>query len=136
MLACVSAVAAGALLAAAGAPPGDFAAASLSCRELKVLDKEGKLRISAGAVGEDAFGVACFDKDGKPRVGIGVSKDGTSSVQVLDRDGTVRISARVDPDGYALSQWFDQKGDARVVAGTNRGASEAPVLPTSDLKSR
>ena len=57
-------------------------------------------------------------------------------MQLLDREGTVRISARIDPDGYALSQWFDQKGDARIVAGTNRSEGEAPVLPTSDLKSR
>jgi hypothetical protein len=135
-LASVSCFAVACVLSAAKSPPGDVAAVSISCRDLKVIDQDGKLRVSVGSVGEGSFGVACFDKDGKPRVGLGLSKDGASSVQLLDREGMVRISARIDPDGYALSQWFDQKGDARIVAGTNRSAVEAPVLPTSDLKSR
>ena len=90
-------------------PVGDATFDTITCKGWKVVDKDGKVRISATT---DA--------------------DGQASVWWLDKDGKSRIAAGTLADGEASVMWLDKDEKLRIAAGTN--AAGTVVLPTSDFK--
>lgn len=128
-LCCVAVVALGAVRGADNA-----AFDELTCRAIRVVDKDGKVRVTVGALSDRAFGMTILDADSKPRIGIGTTLGGDAMLDMLDAKGESRMSIETDKEGYALTRWKDARGNPRVVAGTYRSAEEAPSLPTADLK--
>ncbi len=96
-------------------PAGDATFDTITCKEWRVVDKDGKKRIVAG-----------------------VSDDGLAAgVQWLDQDGKVRIGAVTRTDRDAAVQWFDRDGNARFVTGTRADGTVLNgmvALPTSNVK--
>ena len=73
------------------------------------------------------------DADGKARIRTATLTDGTAGVQWLDKDGKVRIGAATFADGNATVQWLDNEGKMRIHAGTFSNGTL--ILPTEDLTS-
>ena len=82
---------------------------TITCKEWRVVDKHGMVRIDAAAN----------------------AADGLASVQVIDKDGMVRITAATLANGLASVQWLDKDEKMRIGAGTQ--ADGTVVLPTTDL---
>ena len=58
-------------------PAGDATFDTITCKAWKVVDKDGKVRISAKTFADGEAGVAWLDKDEKMRIGAGTTADGT-----------------------------------------------------------
>ena len=136
-------------------PAGDAEFGTITCKEWRVVDKDGKVRIGAVTGANGDAGVQWKDKDGKVRITAATYGKGTADVQWLDKDCKPRISALTTADGQAGLGWWDKDGKMRITAATGadgdaavtwwdkdgkqriRAATYADgtvVLPTSDLK--
>ena len=67
--------------------------------ELRLVDREGRVRarMVLGAHGEP--GVGLLDGDGRPRITLGLGTDGDPSLNLLDQDGRLRATLRLGKDG-------------------------------------
>ncbi len=65
-------------------PAGDATFDTITCKEWKVVDKEGKLRISAETLADGNARVAWKDKDGKTRILAATKADGTVELPTKD----------------------------------------------------
>ena len=142
---------AGSVLLGAVSPAGDATFDTITCKEWRVVDKDGKTRIlantaadgNAGVMWRDKDGkvriaantnakglasVGWFDKDGKVRIGADTDADGNAGVMWLDKDGKVRIDAATEATGFAAVTWFDKDGKVRILANTE--ADGTVVYPT------
>ena len=72
---------------------------TITCKEWKVVDADGKARIRTATLTDGTAGVQWLDKDGKVRIGAATFADGNASVTWLDKDGNQRINATTFPDG-------------------------------------
>ena len=90
-------------------PVGDATFDTITCKAWRIVDKDGKQRISAETFADGKASVQCFDKDEKQRISAATFADGDAGVQWSDKDGKMRINAGTTADGTV-------------------------VLPTSDLK--
>ena len=113
-------------------PAGDATFETITCKELRVIDKDGKLRIAAATLANGQAGLAWLDKDQKIRITAATNPDGSAAMGWLDKDGTARIAAETSADGQATLAWLDKDGKMRIFAATL--ADGTVVLPTSDLK--
>ncbi len=104
----------------------------VTCKELRVVDKDGKLRINASTSEDGQASVQLFDNDGKLRIKAGTRADGRASVYWFDKDGELRIDVSTSANGEASVRWFDKDGETRINAGTL--ADGTVVLPTEDCK--
>ena len=137
---------------AAVRPAGDATFDTITCKQWKVVDAEGKERITAFTNPDGMAGVTWNDKDGKKRIAAGTLAgqasvqwfdkdekmriealtlaDGTASVKWVDKDGKPRISAKTLANGSAGVGWLDKEGKVRITAGTV--ADGTVLLPTQD----
>ena len=139
---------------AAVRPAGDATFDTITCKEWRVVDKHGMVRIAAAANAADGYaGVAWLDKDEKVRIrastladgSAGVTwrdkhdkvriraatlADGSAGVTWLDKDEKVRIRASTTADGSAGGEWRDKDGKVRITAATL--ADGTVFLPTTD----
>jgi hypothetical protein len=90
---------AGSVLLGAVSPAGDATFDTITCKEWKVVDKDGKLRIRANTLADGGAGVAWADKDGKTRITATTLADGTAAVALADKDRKLRINASTLADG-------------------------------------
>ena len=58
---------------------------TITCKEWRVVDKDGKLRIVAGTVADGQASVVWLDKDGTLRIYAGTLADGTVVLPTEDR---------------------------------------------------
>ncbi len=113
-------------------PVGDATFDTITCKEWKVVDKDGKPRIGAATAPDGSAGVAWVDKDGKPRIVAGTEPDGSANVVWADKDGKPRIGAGTGHKLGSGVMWYDKDGKVRILALT---LSDGTVfLPTEDLK--
>ena len=91
----------------------------VTCKELRVVDKDGKLRINASTSEDGQASVQLFDNDGKLRIDVSTFADGQTSVRWLDKDGKLRIKAGTRADGRASVYWFDKDGELRIDVSTS-----------------
>ena len=117
---------------AAVRPAGDAAFDTITCKEWKVVDKDGKWRIMASTLANGYAGVTWFDKDGNVRIAADTFADGNAGVAWLDKDGKARIDAATAVDGTACVIWHDKDGKTRFGAATL--ADGTVLLPTKDLE--
>jgi hypothetical protein len=116
-----------------GVPPaGDATFNAITCKEWKVVDKDGKERIRARTAPDGTASVWWFDKDGKRRIGAVTLPNGVAGVSWRDQAEKERINAATGPDGGAILSWWDNRGKERINAGTD--AAGMVALPTQDLK--
>ena len=107
----------------------------ITCDGWRVVDKDGKVRISAGTLSDGnavPVGVEWRDEDDKVRIAAGTAADGDAGVVWNDKDGKGRISAGTWADGKAAVICMDKDGKQRIGASTF--ADGTVELPTSDLK--
>ena len=105
----LAAVIVGGTLIVAMRPAGNATFDRVTCKNLSVIDDNGKQRISAFT---DAAGDAVM--------------------QWLDKDEKTRISTHTPADGSAAMQWHDKDGKERIEAGTDTDGTVG--LPTTDLQ--
>ena len=105
---------------------------SITCKEWRVIDKDGKERIHAGTNPDGAVTMQWIDPDGKVRIVAASFVDGQSGVQWYDRNGKVRIGAGTNADGDASILWFDSDGNRRINAMTRPDGTV--ILPNSESK--
>ena len=73
---------------------------TITCKTLRVVDEDGKVRISAYAEADGSAAVGWYDKDGKVRIAAYTQDaDGTAGVAWFDKDEKVRIGAATKADG-------------------------------------
>ena len=154
ILALTGIIVAGGFIAAVR-PTGDATFDTITCKEWKVVDADGKVRIVAATFADGRAGVQWLDKDEKMRITAITFANGYAGVQWNDKDGKVRIGASTLADGGSTVDWLDKNEKLRirvgtfangtVVAGVNDidgtmriGASTfadgTVILPTKDLK--
>jgi hypothetical protein len=121
---------AGCTLLGAVSPVGDATFDTITCKEWRVVDKDGKVRISASTLADGTAGVDWLDKDGKIRIVAGTFANGTAAaVTLCDKDEQVRINASTIANGFAGVTWFDKAGKIRLAASTN--ADGTVLYPTA-----
>ena len=59
---------------------GDARFGTITCKEWRVVDEDGKMRISAATSADGDAGVVLADKDGKMRIHAATDADGTGPV--------------------------------------------------------
>jgi hypothetical protein len=59
------------------APTGDATFDTITCKQWKVVDKDGKVRIGANTRDDGTAAVVWIDKDGAGRIAAGTLADGT-----------------------------------------------------------
>ena len=69
---------------------------TITCKEWKVVDADGKLRIAAATFANGEASVQWLDKDEKGRIKAGTFADGDANVKWRDKDEKVRIGASTD----------------------------------------
>ena len=116
---------------AAVRPAGDATFDTITCKTWKIIDKGGKLRITASTLADGDAGVQWLDKEEKPRITASTNSDGEARVLWLDKDEKRRISATTFPDGSASMGWLDKDGKLRIVAATL--ADGHVFLPTTNM---
>ena len=104
---------------------------TITCKKWRVVDEDGKARISAGTFADGTASVAWFDKDVKSRITASTSADGLAAVTWRDKDGQSRISAGTLADGNSGVQLRDKDGKRRIDATTF--ANGTVILPTKDF---
>ena len=57
---------------------------TITCKKWRVVDEDGKARISAGTYADGNASVLWLDKDGKVRIGAGTLADGTVALPTTD----------------------------------------------------
>ncbi len=142
-----------------GASPDEKTASfdSLTCREFKVLDKDGNCRIRASIndkamatltlqspsgsprvmlmdLPEKGAGITLLDQEGKIRIVASTSKNGSGEIALNDANQKARIVAGTDASGTARIVWWDGDGKMRIDLGTyelSRGAEFAALTYTS-----
>ena len=103
---------------AAVRPAGDATFDTITCKTWKIIDKGGKLRITASTLADGDAGVQWLDKDGKERITAFTNPDGQASVQWLDKEEKPRITASTNSDGEARVLWLDKDEKRRISATT------------------
>ena len=112
--------------------PRDAAFNKITCMEWNVVDKDKKVRISAGTYADGNTMLILRDKEQKQKLSAATDSVGNSSVMFFDKDGKIRITAHTDTNGYAGLNWFDKDENLRIRATTKPDGTVA--LPTNDLE--
>ena len=69
---------------AAVRPASDVTFDTVTCKKWKVVDDDGKTRISAGTKADGRASVTWYDKDSKERIKAGTWADGTANLPTID----------------------------------------------------
>ena len=78
---------------------GDTTFDTITCKTWRVVDKDGKTRISAASLPDGAASMNWFDKDEKLRISASTRADGNAIVALSDKDNNGRIMAATLADG-------------------------------------
>ena len=122
----LAAVIVGGTLVVAMRPAGNATFDTVTCKGWAVVDKDGKMRISATTTANGEAGMEWSDTYGKKRMGASTLADGAAGMTWLDTNGKKRMVAGTDPDGEAGMMWYDKDGKNRMDAST--GASSAGMM--------
>ena len=120
---------------AAVRPAGDATFDTITCKQWKVVDAEGKERITAFTNPDGMAGVTWNDKDGKKRIAAGTLA-GQASVQWFDKDEKMRIEALTHDNGQASVAWLDKDEKQRIAAGTLADGQASVMWLDKDGKQR
>ena len=108
----------------------------ITCDGWRVVDKDGKLRISAGTSADGNAGVRWLDKEGKQRISALIYDNGNAGVMLADKDHKLRISASTYADGKAGVGLLDKDGKERISASTDANGKAGVGLLDKDEKLR
>jgi hypothetical protein len=125
---------AGSVLLGAVSPAGDATFDTITCKEWKVVDKDGKVRIAANTKADGRASVVWADKDGMFRIVASTDAYGAAGVDWYDKDGKFRIIASTDARGGAVVDWKDKDGKTRIAAGTKADGFAGVVWADKDGK--
>ena len=92
-------IAIAAVTVAATRPVGDATFNTVTCTSWKLVDNEGKERISASTLADGSAGMKWVDNEGIVRITAFTMAGGSASIIMADKDGKVRIGAGTNPDG-------------------------------------
>ena len=95
----LASILAGSALIFAVRPAGDATFDTITCKEWRVVDKDGKVRIAAGTAPDGIVGLLWMDKDGTGRILAATFADGDAGVAWSDKDGKTRILADTAASG-------------------------------------
>lgn len=98
--------------------PADAAFGVVTCREVRIVDASGKIRVRLGSAAGGAAGVEWLAPDGRRRMWTETAADGSPSLALSDAAGTSRLTASVSPQGDAAMQWFDADRRMRMNAAS------------------
>ena len=104
---------------------------TITCKTWRVVDADGKKRITAFTNPDGEAIVNWCDKDGKVRIYAGTFADGEASVRWLDKDEKLRIAAATLADGTAAVLWSDKDEKLKILAATRNNGTV--LLPTQEL---
>jgi hypothetical protein len=121
---------AGSVLLGAVSPAGDATFDTITCKEWKVVDKDGKVRIRAGVFGNDV-GLALMDKAGTNRIMI-FESDGDAVMNVNDSGGKPRVAVSVQGNGNAGVVWYDPWGKTSFAGVTTADGTVAYPTATGN----
>ena len=127
---------AGSVLLGAVSPAGDATFDTITCKEWKVVDKDGKVRIAAITEADGDAYVDWRDKNGNTRIIAGTQANGDADVTWLDKDGKGRIFASTRADGDAYVVYSDKDGKSRIFASTRADGDAYVVYSDKDGKGR
>lgn len=89
---------------------------SLTVKDLRIVDAEGKLRAYLGPLTNGNFGLNLYDSPGRLRAAIGIIEDADQPiVQLFDDQGTVRISLGPTTTGTWHVAVLDSTGQFRAI---------------------
>lgn len=91
----------------------------IEARQFRVVDSQGRERISLGMGGEGPV-VRLYDEGGKPRVGLGMTSEG-STIGLHDRAGDLGISMSVNRSGPGMV--LSEGERTRVVVAASRDST-------------
>ena len=124
-------IAVAAATVAATRPGGDATFDTVTCKRWELVDKDGKMRISASIFADGTALMTWYDKDGQGRIISGVTPNGTAATNWLDKDMKTRIMATTETNGRASMTWLDKDMKTRIIADTESNGTV--TLPTTDL---
>ena len=101
---------AGCTLLGAVSPAGDATFDTITCKEWRVVDKDGETRILALTNADGGAGVTWADKDGEARIAASTLADGGAGVLWADKDGKARFAASTLANGNVLFPTSDLGG--------------------------
>jgi len=130
IIALASVIVAGGFIAAVR-PVGDATFDTIVCKKWMLIDEEGNLRIAAATNTDSAY-VNWLDKNKKVRITAGTYTDGSAAVTWFDRESKSRILASTDQIGIAALILADKDKNIRIMEATWPDGTIA--LPTKDEK--
>lgn len=98
--------------------PRDLTLDTLTVKNWRVIDENGKTRIAANTEANGRAGIVWFDKDGKGRIGANTFAEGVAGVVCVDKDGKTRIQVVTEGERKAGVYWLDKDDKIRISAGT------------------
>jgi len=90
----------------------------VTCKALRIVDEDGKVRIIAAVTPSGQASIALLDKQGKSRVSCSTFEDGNAAVKLSDANGQLRVALGTRARGDGVIEWLDQSGKIRLIAGT------------------
>lgn len=113
--------------------PADAAFGVLTCREVRIVDGSGKIRVRLGSGTGGAAGIEWLAPDGRRRLWAESAADGSPNLSMSDAAGTSRLVASVSSQGDAAMQWFDADRRMRInAASQSNGLAGLYWWDTSD----
>ena len=103
---------------------------TIICKEWRVVDKDGKMRIMATTLADGDASMSWLDNDGKMRINAATSSDGQAAMQWLDKEGNMKIAALTTAKGIPAVMMYDNM-QVRIAATIL--SSGTVRLPTEDL---
>ena len=122
---------------AAVRPVGDATFDTITCKGWNVVDKDGKVRISASSNANGA-GVEWIDNDFTQRIAVSTNNDGSAGVGWIDKEGKIRMTAATNAKGGGTMgmQLLDKYGKTRITAFTDSNENAGMTLLDKSEKSR
>jgi hypothetical protein len=81
---------------------------TITCKGWKVVDSEGKERITAEIFASGTSSMGWLDKDGQMRIWVVNYADGNAGMHWIDKEGKFRIASGTDADGIVYLPTKDQ----------------------------
>jgi hypothetical protein len=125
----LAAVIVGGTLVVAMRPAGDATFDRVTCKNLSVVDDNGKQRIGTFTSADGSAGMTWYDMDGKVRILAATRANGEAGIGWSDTNGKLRMGASTSAAGVADMTWYDKDGEQRIDAGTSANG-DADILWT------
>ncbi len=102
---------------------------TVTAQELRVVDKQGRMRLRALVADDGLATFVVLDTAGQARVVAGVDANGVPAIGLADRSGTPRASLDLE-SGIPAFQIFDRQGNPRIYLGESNAGM--PFLDITD----